>query len=146
MAELQDNTVNARVTWRDAIAGGVATIKRVFADKLRRSALREEIAAMDRAGTLDAILDDLGLSRWEMERIVRQYPEADQLLPTMAYHLGLDLDKIEPHTLYSLRHACSLCDAHRQCRHFLAQGKSESAPFCPNTKVFETLREAAKRH
>lgn len=144
MADLHNN--ETRAAWRDSIASGVAALKRVFSDKLRRSALREEIAAMDRAGTLDAILDDLGLTRWEMERIVRQYPEADQLLPTMAYHLGIDLAKADPHALYALRHTCSLCDAHRQCRHFLAQGGSEPAAFCPNAKVFETLRQASKRH
>lgn len=147
MADVQDNTTRAtRATWRESIASGVAALKRVISDKLRRSALREEIAAMDRAGTLDAILDDLGLTRWEIEQIVRQYPEADQLLPTMAYHLGIDLDKAEPQTLYSLRHTCSLCDAHRPCRQFLAHGGSEPAAFCPNAKVFEALRQAVKRH
>ena len=144
MADIQDDSIKVRTTWRDALAVPFGAIKRRLSEVMRRSALREEIAAFDRAGTLDTLLDDLGLTRWEMNQIVRQYPEAEHLLPTMAYHLGIDLSTIDPHSLYDLRHTCSLCESHRECRHFLAEGQTAHADFCPNKKLFDSLRPGAK--
>ena len=93
-------------------------------------------------GVLDPLLDDLGVTRWDVSRIAVQYPEAERLLPSMAYHLDIDIAQLDPSTLYDLRHTCALCDAHRACRRWLmAAGKSEVS-FCPNAALFARLRSA----
>ncbi|HVA13275.1 MAG TPA: DUF6455 family protein [Stellaceae bacterium] len=129
--------------WTNAAVTHAAAIKRFISDFIRRHAFREEIAQLERAGSLDTILDDLGMTRWEMNRIARNYPEADRLLPTMAYHRGVDLEKLDPHSLYALRHECSLCDAHRACRRWLSGGATTAdVSFCPNAKLFGALQNS----
>ena len=141
MANLEQTTLSGGPSpWLNAAIARLESIKRFVFDWRRRSAFRQEIAQLDNSGNLDAILDDLGLSRWEIDKVVRGYPEADRLLPNMASCRGIDLGKLEPHTLFELRHACALCEAHRACRRFLAEGGEGEASFCPNRARFGELR------
>jgi hypothetical protein len=127
--------------WKTRALAGWAGARRFVSDARRRSAFRSEIAALERNGSLDAILDDLGLARWEVSRIATGYPEAQRLLPTMAYRRGVDLEKLDPQSLYALRHACSLCDSHRACRRWISGGAATGdASFCPNAKLFGALQ------
>ncbi len=146
MANLEQSTLSGGPSpWTNAAIAGLDSIKRFVSDWRRRSAFRHEIAQLDHSGNLDSILDDLGLSRWEVDRVVRGYPEADRLLPNMAKRRGIDLDKLEPHTLFELRHTCALCGEHRACRRFLAaEGEEGEAGFCPNRARFDALRGPAQ--
>jgi hypothetical protein len=142
MENLAQNTFRYGFSnWKDTALAGLAAAKRLVGDARRRSAFRSEIAALERNGSLDAILDDLGLARWEVNRITTGHPEAQRLLPTMASRRGVDLEKLDPHSLYALRHACSLCDAHRPCRRWLSGGAATGdVSFCPNAKLFGALQ------
>ena len=126
--------------WVNATLACLETIRRSVSDWRRRSAFRQEIAALERAGTLDAILEDLGLSRWEMDKVADGFPEAERLLPNMANRRGIDLGKVEADSLYELRHTCSICAKHRACRRFLAAGGEGDASFCPNSALFAKLQ------
>lgn len=127
--------------WRHGAVAHLAAMKRMISDLARRSARQNEIAALDRAGMLNAVLDDLGLTRWELNKSLRGYPESERLLDTMAYHLGVELEKLDARTLYALRHACALCDAHRLCRHWLGEGAPGEPAFCPNAAIFDGVSE-----
>lgn len=92
---------------------------------------------------LDAILDDLGVAPWELGRIVTGYPEAQRLLPTMAYRRDVALERLDAATIHELRHTCALCEAHRECRRWLSRGAGDDAPpFCANAALFSELRDA----
>lgn len=125
----------------NAAVAGLESIKRFVSDCRRRSAFRRELAQLDRSGSLDVVLDDLGLTRWEMDKIARGYPEAERLLPMMADRRGIELEKLDPRDLFALRHTCSLCDQNRSCRRWLAGGEAQDAArFCPNAGLFEKLQ------
>ena len=126
---------------RSAVSARIEAIKRFAADFMRRGAFRSELAKLDRHGKLDTILEDIGITRAELNIMARGYPEADRLLPTMAYRLGIALDEIDAHSLHALKHTCVLCQSHRKCRRWLASGRREGAErFCPNHPLLERLR------
>lgn len=89
---------HGEIGWKDAAAAVLQTLKRGFADARRRRALRSEAAALDRSGLLYALLDDLGITRWELNKMAHSYPEAERLLPSMASQRGVALDALDPHT------------------------------------------------
>ena len=145
MANLEQTTLSGGPSpWLNAAIAKLESIKRLVSDWRRRSAFRQEIAQLDNSGNLDAILDDLGLSRWEVDKVARGYPEADRLLPNMANRRGIDLGKLDSHTVFELRHICALCDSHRACRRFLAGGGHGEASFCPNRGRFGELQAPAQ--
>lgn len=115
-------------------------IGRWASDFCRRVAARAEIAGLDRMGGLDALFADLGISRWEVNRMARGYPEAERLLPDMAHRQGIALDRLDARSLYDLRHTCAICDAHHACRRWLAAGGNGEVDFCPNAMLFAALR------
>jgi hypothetical protein len=131
--------------WVNCVAGHLAGLQRFFFDFIRRGALRDDIAQLERIGRLEAILEDIGPTRWEMNKIVRGYPAAERLLPTMAYRQDIEPEVLDARTLYALRHTCSLCDEHRACRRWLSNEKSAGQPdFCPNAALFRALRDRGR--
>jgi hypothetical protein len=119
------------------IAQCINRVGRCVSDWMRRAALRDEIAALEWSGELDALLADTGYSRWELEHMVRGYPQADRLLPAMADRLGLDLARLDAGERYEMRHTCALCKQHRACHRWLKDEASAGlAPFCPNATAF----------
>ncbi|HWE75667.1 MAG TPA: DUF6455 family protein [Stellaceae bacterium] len=136
---------HGKTTWKDAAAAAFETLKREFGDARRRHAFRGELAALDRLGLLDALLDDLGITRWELNKAARSYPEAERLLQSMAYHCDVALDALDSHVRDELRQTCALCDSHRACRRFLAAGGGDSSFYCPNAALFGRLRSHEAR-
>jgi len=139
--EKHDQTISRQRTPQRYSAGAcVDAIKRYLADFGRRAAFRAELAELDRNGYLDRMLDDLGLTRWEVNRIAKSYPEAERLLANMAYRHNILLQDLDARSLYALRHTCMLCSAHRICRRWLQHGEnSDFKKFCPNAGTFEAL-------
>ncbi len=140
MANLEQTTLSGGPSpWIKAAVAGLESMKRALSDWRRRSAFRQEIAQLERAGLLDVVLDDLGMTRWEMDKVARGYPEAERLLPNMAERRGVTLQALDAHTLFALRHTCAVCNAHRACRRWMARGATGEAAFCPNSDLLDTL-------
>lgn len=125
----------------------VAGVRQFISDAMSRSALRGELAALERNGSLDAVLADVGLDRLDLETMARGYPESERLLPAMAGRLGVELDGLDARSKSALNRTCALCRAHRVCRRWLAaehdksekSEKSERHVFCPNAELFDAL-------
>lgn len=140
MQSLGHDTATPKTNWRGAVARQIAGVRQFLSDVLARSALREQFADLDRRGSLDAVLDDIGVSRPELGRVIRNHPETGRLMPAMAQHLGVDTAKLDPRSRYALGRSCALCQAHGICRHWLATASSESTEyraFCPNAALFD---------
>ncbi len=121
------------------IARQLTGLRRFVSDFFERQALRQKLADLERSGSLEPVLRDLGLTLPEMERIVRGGPEAGRLLPAMAARLGIDIEALDPRVQYALRQTCAMCQAHRQCRRWLACANAERGgykSFCPNADLF----------
>lgn len=139
MTSLEQNGATQNVG-RGFLARQLRRLRQYFSDMQARSALREQMAELDRRGGLDDVLNDIGVSRPAMARIIRGHPEAGRLLPAMAKRLGVDLEKLDPRWRYSIQRACGECPSHRRCRRWLATSLSDSTEyrdFCPNAELFE---------
>jgi len=130
------------------MARQLAGVRQFFSDYMKRSALRAELADLDRRGGLDAVLEDIGITRPEMEKIVGGHPVSGRLLASMAKRLGVDLEKLNPRTRYELGRSCSLCSSHRHCRHWLDEAGATSTDyeeFCPNAALLDAVRNRAQQ-
>jgi len=129
-----------RMDWVGVLARELRGAWQLFSDFLARSALREQVADLERRGGLDDVLNDIGISRPCLERIIRGYPEAGRLLPAMAKRLGADLDKLDPTARYELGRTCGVCRSHRRCRRWLATASAASTDyraFCANVELLD---------
>jgi len=140
MTNLGYDTAEPRTERGGALARPFIGLWQAVSDFLDRSALREELADLDRRCGLDTVLQDLGLTLPEMERIVRGYPEAGRLEHAMAQRLGIELETLDPKTQYAMSQTCAMCQAHRRCRRWLATTGAENVDykdFCPNAELFD---------
>ncbi len=130
------------------IARQFAGVRQFFSDFVKRSALRAELAELDRRGGLDAVLEDIGITRPEMEKIVGGHPISGRLLSAMAKRLGVDIEKLNPRTRYELGRSCALCSTRRRCRHWLDEASvtsTEYEEFCPNAALLDAVRNRAQQ-
>ncbi len=128
------------MNFSERIARQLGRARQIFSDLRSRGALRARFADIDSSVGLDDFLKDIGLSRTEMERIVRGSAEAERLLPAMTKRLGVDIEKLSPAQRYRLGKACATCRSHRRCRRWLAAASNESTgygAFCPNAELFD---------
>lgn len=142
MASLSPIPPREKSTRPDKSAPTCRGVRRWVSDWLARGALREEFEDLEHSGCLDDVLIDLGISRWEVERVIRGYPEAGRLMPAMAKRLGLDVEGLEPRMRYMVGQHCAVCQSHRRCRQWLATASAESTAyrdFCPNAALFDTI-------
>ena len=113
-------------------------------DFMARSSLREQFADLDRRGGLDEVLNDMGISRAGMDKVIRGFPEAGRLRPAMMKRVGVDFDKLYPRTRYEIGRTCTVCPSHRRCRRWLANAQPKSMEyraFCPNAELFDAVLE-----
>jgi hypothetical protein len=93
---------------------------------------------------VERIAQDIGVSKSELHRLVRQGPgSADLLLRRMA---ALDLDPkevtvAEPATFRDLQRVCSMCESKRRCARDMAGDCTLAAwpEYCPNTATLQAL-------
>lgn len=120
-----------------------------IADAGERRALRRELADYAMTGNLDSLLAEAGLSRAQIEPLIKGYPEAPRLLEAMAERLGVEEEyKKDPTIQRDLQRTCSLCAAHGRCRRWLHSGRQDGyRDFCPNAELLDFLRRrvAAQR-
>jgi len=127
---------------RGVVARLIGELRQIFSDIADRASLREEFADLDRRGSLDAVLDDIGLTRAELAKIIAGYPVSGRMLPVMAEHLGVDVEALDPHSRYQLGRSCALCQSRRTCRHWLenaAPGDEGYRKFCANAELFDAI-------
>ena len=106
-----------------------------------RRSLERELSDLD-----DASLADLGITRAQIPRFVRAYPEAGELLQSMLARLDLagGAAAMLGATYEDLLRTCAMCTERRQCRRWLASGKVDEGykEFCSNAWVLDQLRRA----
>lgn len=127
------------------MAGRWGRARQVVADFVARRTLRDQVAAMESRGALDAFLKDIGSTRPEIEKMIRGYGNTQRLLPAMMARLGVDAAALAPATLYEVRETCAGCRAHRRCRHWLAKANAPATAyrdFCPSAKTFDAAAAA----
>ena len=148
MENLKQNSITRKAGWRKAIARPLGRALLAFADFRLRAAVRAQLNDLERRGSLNDFLKDIGITRPEMERSLRGYRNTSQLLPAMARRLGIDIEKLAPASRYAIRETCSLCEVHRHCRRWVANSSTPTTAFrefCPNGARFDdALRGAPK--
>jgi Family of unknown function (DUF6455) len=124
-------------------------IRQIFSDISERASLREEFADLDRRGSLDAVLDDIGLTRAELAKIIAGYPVSGRMLPVMAQRLGIDIEALDPRARYQLGRSCALCQSRRSCRRWLEHagpGDEGYRKFCVNAALFDAVLTEPKEN
>lgn len=116
-------------------------------DVSRRAAMRSEVMDLDRRGSLDPMLHDVGLTRPELLTMIGGYPASGRMLPAMADRVGVDLDSVGIGTRQALSRECALCHTRRACQRWLNNPAAEAEgyrKFCPNAPVLDVIlaREA----
>jgi len=108
-------------------------------DARERYAFRQELANCEE---LDVILADLGLTRGELEPLLKCHPESGKLLRKMLARVGLDeVSRGDLRTRRELERVCTFCKSRGRCRTWLRSGGSEGyAEFCPNAELLDALR------
>ena len=129
------------------VARLIGEVRQILSDITKRAALRAEFTELDRRGGLDVVLDDIGLTRPELAKIIGGYPVSGRMLPAMAQRLGIDVEALDPRSRYQLGRECALCQSRRTCHRWLGNAAAESdgyRKFCPNTVLFDTILAASK--
>lgn len=117
-------------------------ILRFLTDMSQRAALREEFMELDRRGSLEPVLHDIGLTRPELLTMIGGYPVSGRLLPAMAERVGVDLNAVGIGTRQALSRECALCHTRRACTRWLGNVAAEPCgyrKFCPNAPVFDAI-------
>ncbi len=125
------------------IARMMAEIRQIFSDITKRAALRAEFMDLDRRGGLDAVLDDIGVTRAELAKIIGGYPVSGRLLPAMARRLGVDIDALDSRSRYDLGRSCAMCQSRRSCRRWLDNDEADGSAyrrFCANAELLDAVR------
>jgi hypothetical protein len=134
----------ALARWRDGF-------KTALDDARERAALRRDLAALERAGELDQVLGDLGLSRGGIPLLMKNHPRSARLLAGMMERLGIASPR-DPwirarlHAqLSEIRQQCLMCSETRACGRWLRSGATTGQEtFCPNTAALARLRLAQR--
>jgi len=100
-------------------------------------------------GELDRIAHELGVSRGELDDLVRRGPHAADELPRMMAALNLDaaaVARTEPLLMHDMERICAHCASKRQCREDLDEGTAlqNYDEYCGNTLTLRAL--VGKRH
>lgn len=118
-----------------------------WSDVSRRAAMRSEIMDLDRRGSLDTMLHDVGLTRPELMTMIDGYPASGRMLRPMADRIGVHLESVGIGTRHALSRECAFCHTHRACQRWLDNPAAEAEgyrKFCPNAPVLDVIlaREA----
>jgi hypothetical protein len=143
-AGLRERVTAVLARWRE-------DFKTALDDARERAALRRDLMALERAGELDQVLGDLGLSRGGIPLLIQNHPRSARLLAGMMDRLGIASPR-DPwirarlHTqLTEIRQQCLMCTETRRCARWLRSGATTGEEaFCPNTAALARLRLAQR--
>ena len=103
--------------------------------KRRWIAELHEAAAL---GRLDDVLDDIGLTHEQLDRLIDAPADAGQQFETLAAMAHIDLHHLPPETLREAMWTCVNCACREACKRWLDTGEwrdSEDSR-CPNAALF----------
>lgn len=126
----------------ERVAQLVCRARTGLADAWARHVLRRELADYELNSDFDLALADVGLTRAQLQPVIKGHPEAARLLETMAERLGVEQEYTkDPIILREMQLTCSLCAAHSRCRHWLRAERTDGYQnFCPNADLLNFLR------
>lgn len=118
----------------------------LFGDWLKqRRQLNELMEVEAESGELERIAREFGVTRADLDMLVRQGPRGADELPKILAALGIDeaaIRRAEPAMLRDMERVCSVCKHKRQCHQELAAGTAPAnyEEYCGNADTFDTLR------
>jgi Family of unknown function (DUF6455) len=113
---------------------------------LQRRARINELRALD-CGDMRQLMQDTGLTFWELVRLAKTEGDAADLLYRRMSDMGLDPKKIDAVIMRDMQRCCSLCDNKELCAHEIEdKPKQASWPsYCPNKDTLESLSQLASK-
>ena len=112
----------------------------------QRRARINELRALD-CGDMRQLMQDTGLTFWELVRLAKTEGDAADLLYRRMSDMGLDPKKIGAVIMRDMQRCCSLCDNKELCAHEIEdKPKQASWPsYCPNKDTLESLSQLASK-
>lgn len=111
-----------------------------------RRRLRAEFSGL--GCDLDRVLADIGLTRDEMETMIKNSPRSRALQQAMLKRLGLEqrVASLTPDVARSIERRCATCSQQAECGDWVAHAQaSDGYPrFCPNAETFEAVARLGK--
>jgi uncharacterized protein YjiS (DUF1127 family) len=97
-----------------------------------------EMANAASLGSLDATLNDVGLTRAELGTLIEGPPDAGQQFETLAEMARIDLHQLDPAVLREAMWVCSRCECRTPCKRWLETGiwRGGADTRCPNAALF----------
>lgn len=113
-----------------------------IADAWARHVLRRELADYAMNSDFDLALADAGLTRAQLEPVIKGHPEAARLLQAMAERLEVEQEYgKDPIIQREMQRTCSLCTERGHCRRWLRAGSKDGyQEFCPNADLLDFLQ------
>ncbi len=123
--------------------GFLTRLAQTMRDRRARARQWREFGDLAACGVLDDVLAEAGLSRADLNTVMRAHPESARRHSEMRRWTGVESAPLPP--VAELREAqmsCVRCTATRQCDHWLAlpAGERPIPTFCPNVDTFRRLR------
>ena len=105
---------------------------------------RADWKQLESSGDMEAIAQDVGLSKSDLRTLVEGRSDAAEVNRRMDA-LGIEpasLSRNEPAVVRDLQRTCSLCTSKRRCRHDLAAQPADPRwqKYCPNWNTLSNLR------
>jgi uncharacterized protein YjiS (DUF1127 family) len=90
-------------------------------------------------GRLDNILEDVGMTRAELDELAAAPADAGRQFEKMAAIEGLDLDTLPAHAVREAMWKCTRCASRKECKRWLRTGvwQYDGDPRCPNAALFD---------
>jgi uncharacterized protein YjiS (DUF1127 family) len=139
---LQFNCADNLSNMLQAIAGVPRRVALTLEAWREHIALDCELAELETQGDLDKVLDDVGLSRSDIPRLLGSHPGCAHQLARMLEALRIAPQQLESKTeMREVELRCIGCATWRRCRDWLDSEAADDRwrDFCPNANVFAPL-------
>ncbi len=89
-------------------------------------------------GRLDEVLDDIGITRAEMDELMAAPADAGRQFEVMAKLEGVDLAQVDAGALREATWKCVRCDSRAPCKRWMRTGlwSYGGDPRCPNARLW----------
>jgi len=125
-----------------AVSGWAGNLAGAFENARARSALRSEFDRLDQAGELDHVLNDIGLSRYELPTLYRNHAGSARRLADMLKRLRIEVSPRAQNgaEMRAIQRTCLLCAVSGRCDRWLKSETGEDPhEFCPNGLAFDQM-------
>jgi uncharacterized protein YjiS (DUF1127 family) len=125
-----------------AVSGWMRGLSSAFENARARSALRSEFDRLDQAGELDHVLNDIGLSRYQLPTLYRNHSGSARRLADMLKRLRIEVSPRAQNGLEmrAIQRTCLLCAVSGRCDRWVKSDSGEDPhEFCPNGLAFDQM-------